>query len=45
MMNIIKKFAATFNENMATVICGMAMMNGCTNTFTMYKAMTDADRK
>jgi hypothetical protein len=45
MMNVIKKFAEAFNENKASLICGMAMMNGCSNVYTMYKAMNNADRK
>jgi hypothetical protein len=45
MMNVIKKFAEAFNENKASVICGMAMMCGNANAYAMYAAMTNADRK
>jgi plastocyanin domain-containing protein len=45
MMNVFKKFAEAYNENKVTVICGMAMMNGSTNVYPLYKAMTDASNK
>jgi hypothetical protein len=45
MMNVLKKFAEAYNENKAVVICGMAMMNGSTNVYPLYKAMTDASNK
>jgi hypothetical protein len=45
MMNVIKKFAEAFNENKASVICGMAMMCGNANAYAMYAAMTNAECK
>jgi plastocyanin domain-containing protein len=40
MMNVFKKFAEAYNENKAAVICGMAMMNGNTNVYSLYEALT-----
>jgi hypothetical protein len=45
MMNVFKKFAEAYKENKVTVICGMAMMNGSANVYSLYEAMTDANNK
>jgi plastocyanin domain-containing protein len=44
MMNVFKKFAEAYNENKAAVICGMAMMNGNTNVYPLYEALTDESK-
>jgi plastocyanin domain-containing protein len=44
MMNVFKKFAEAYNENKVAVICGMAMMNGNTNVYPLYEAMTDESK-
>jgi plastocyanin domain-containing protein len=44
MMNVFKKFAEAYNENKVAVICGMAMMNGNTNVYPLYEAMTDENK-
>jgi hypothetical protein len=44
MMNVFKKFAEAYNENKVAVICGMAMMNGNTNVYPLYEAMTEESK-
>jgi plastocyanin domain-containing protein len=44
MMNVFKKFAEAYNENKVAVICGMAMMNGNTNVYPLYEALTDESK-
>jgi hypothetical protein len=45
MMNVFKKFAEAYNENKATVICGMAMMSGNVVVYPIYEAMTNANNQ
>jgi plastocyanin domain-containing protein len=44
MMNVFKKFAEAYSENKVAVICGMAMMNGNTNVYPLYEALTDESK-
>jgi hypothetical protein len=37
---LIQKFAEAYNENKASMLCGMALMSGYPIAFTMYKTMT-----
>jgi plastocyanin domain-containing protein len=45
MMSLMSKIVAAYKENAATVVCGMAMMNGNTNVYELYRAMSASDNK
>jgi len=38
--SILFKLKETFHENRATIICGMMMLNGYTNVYPLYQALS-----
>ena len=39
MKNLIKKIVKVYNENSATIVCGLMAMNGTSNTFSLYESL------
>jgi hypothetical protein len=45
MKSLFGKIVEAYKENCAIAICGMAMMNGSTNLYSIYRAMTENTNK